>query len=180
MGKAAAAFKKLGVTDDQIGTSWKNVYPRYDYKSTPCIEIYAQLQECNPRSEIGGYRASNSLSVTINSNRDVGKVINATFAAVANNVNGAYFFVSKERQQEIRDGLIQKATENAKSRAYKVAAAADMSRTGVKSINLNDVYFPLCYKDIAQQASGSLTQRLPGQQQVSMKFQVTFQGLEWT
>lgn len=174
MDKVIAALKELGIKDDQISTSWYSVYPTYDYKSPPCIEIYPQPPECNPRSEITGYTASNSLSVTLDANEDVGKVIDAAVAAGANNVNGAYFFVSDERQQSIRDGLIQKAIDNARSRADKAADAVHMSITGVKSINLNDVYFPVFFKDAAAEASGSSTQILPGQQQVSMTVQVTF------
>ncbi|HEX2614525.1 MAG TPA: SIMPL domain-containing protein, partial [Nitrososphaera sp.] len=98
----------------------------------------------------------------------------AAVAAGANNVNGAYFFVSDEKQQEIRDSLIEKAIDNARSRADKAASAVEMNITGVKSINLNDVYFPVFYKDFAQEASGATTPILPGQQQISMTVQVTF------
>ena len=174
MEKVIAALKELGIADEQISTSWYSVYPIYEYKSPPCIEIYPQPPECAPRSEITGYRASNSLSVTLDADEDVGKVIDAAVAAGANNVSGAYFFVSEERQAEIRDSLIERAIDSARSRADKAAAAVDMDITGVKSINLNDVYFPVLYKDFAQEASGASTQILPGQQQVSMTVQVTF------
>jgi uncharacterized protein YggE len=174
MDKVIAALKGLGIADDQISTSWYSVFPVYEYKSPPCIEIYPQPPECAPRSEITGYRASNSLSVTLDADQDVGQVIDAAVAAGANNVSGAYFFISDERQQEIRDSLIEKAIQNARSRADKAADAVNMEITGVKSIHLNDVYFPVFYKDVAQEASGASTPILPGQQQVSMTVQVTF------
>lgn len=174
MDKVIAALKGLGIADDQISTSWYSVFPVYEYKSPPCIEIYPQPPECAPRSEITGYRASNSLSVTLDADQDVGQVIDAAVAAGANNVSGAYFFISDERQQEIRDSLIEKAIQNARSRADKAADAVNMEITGVKSIHLNDVYFPVFYKDVAQEGSGASTQILPGQQQVSMTVQVTF------
>jgi uncharacterized protein YggE len=82
--------------------------------------------------------------------------------------------VSDERQQEIRDSLIEKAIDNARSRADKAADAVDMNVSGVKSINLNDVFFPVFYKDFAAEASGASTPILPGQQQISMTVQVTF------
>jgi uncharacterized protein YggE len=175
MEKVIAALKELGIADDQISTSWYSVYPIYEYRSPPCIEIYPQPPECAPKSEITGYRASNSLSVTLDADEDVGAVIDAAVGAGANNVSGAYFFVSEERQQELRDSLIEQAIQNARSRAEKAADAVDMDISGVKSINLNDVYFPVFYKDVAQEASGSSTTPiLPGQQQVSMTVQVTF------
>jgi Uncharacterized conserved protein len=131
-------------------------------------------QNAHQKSEITGYTASNSLSVTLDADEDVGKVIDAAVAAGANNVSGAYFFVSEERQQAIRDSLIEKAISNARSRADKAADAVDMNITGVKSINLNDVYFPVFFKEVAQDAGGASTQILPGQQQVTMTVQVTF------
>ena len=173
MEKVVAALKELGIADDEISTSWYSVYPIYEYKSPPCIEIYPQPPECAPRSEITGYRASNSLSVTLDADEDVGKVIDAAVAAGANNVSGVYFFVSEERQQELRDSLIEQAIDNARSRAEKAAEAVDMNIAGVKSINLNDVYFPVFYKDVAQEA-GVSTSILPSQQQVTMTVQVTF------
>lgn len=174
MEQVLAALEKLGIKDDQISTSWYNVYPVYEYRSPPCIDIYPQPPGCQPKSEITGYSASNSVTVTLDADAKVGEVIDAAVAAGANNVNGAYFFVSDGKQQEIRDSLIEKAIDNARSRADKAASAVDMDITGVKSINLNDVYFPVFYKDFAQEASGATTPILPGQQQISMTVQVTF------
>jgi uncharacterized protein YggE len=174
MDKVIAALKALGITDDQISTNWYSVYPTYEYRSPPCIEIYPQPPDCAPKNEITGYRASNSLSVTLDADADVGKVIDSAVAAGANNVSGAYFFVSDERQQEIRDSLIEKAITNARSRADKAADAVSMDISGVKSINLNDVFFPVFYKDFAAEANGASTPILPGQQQISMTVQVTF------
>jgi uncharacterized protein len=174
MEQVLAALEKLGIKDDQISTSWYNVYPVYEYRSPPCIDIYPQPPGCQPKSEITGYSASNSVTVTLDADAKVGEVIDAAVAAGANNVNGAYFFVSDEKQQEIRDSLIEKAIDNARSRADKAASAVNMDITGVKSINLNDVYFPVFYKDFAQEASGATTPILPGQQQISMTVQVTF------
>ena len=49
-----------------------------------------------------------------------------------------------------------------------------MSIDGVKSINLNDVYFPVFYKELAQSADGASTPIVPGQQEISQSVQVTF------
>jgi uncharacterized protein YggE len=113
--------------------------------------------------------------VTLDADEDVGKVIDGAVAAGATNVNGAYFFVSNERQEEIRNSLIEAAIDNARSRADKAAAAVEMEITGVKSINLNDVSFPVFYRDFAQSAAeGGSTPILPGQQEISQTVQVTF------
>lgn len=173
MEKVLAALRDLGVAENQISTNWYSVWPVYEWKSPPCIEVFPQPPECTPKSEVTGYAASNSVTVTLDADEDVGKVIDTAVAAGATNVNGAYFFVSTERQEEIRNGLIEEAIANARSRADKAAAAVDMQITGVKSINLNDVYFPVLYRDFAA-AEGASTPILPGQQEISQTVQVTF------
>ncbi|MGH9991397.1 MAG: SIMPL domain-containing protein [Nitrososphaera sp.] len=199
MDKVIQALKALGITDDQLSTNYFSVYPTYDYQYPPCIleegagsamtgsssdanssivrpEIYPPPPECQPKNVITGYRASNSLTVTLDGNADVGKVIDTAVGAGANNVGGAYFFVSQERQEQIREDLIEKAIANAESRANKAAAAAGLNVTGVKSINLNDVYFPRFEKALAT-ADGSIagsTPILPGEQVISMTVQVTY------
>lgn len=174
MEKVLAALKDLGIADDQISTNWYSVYPVYEWRSPPCIEIYPQPPGCESKSEITGYTASNSVTVTLDADEDVGAVIDTAVAAGATNVNGAYFFVSNERQEEIRDSLIAEAIASARSRADKAADAVNMEVLGVKSINLNDVYFPVFYKDFAQTAEGGSTPILPGQQEITMTVQVTF------
>jgi len=173
MEKILVALRDLGVADDQMSTNWYSVYPVYDWKSPPCIEIYPQPPECNPKNEITGYTASNSVTVTLDADKDIGTVIDAAVAAGATNVNGAYFFVSTEKQEEIRSSLIKDAIANASSRADKAAEAVNMEISGVKSINLDDVYFPVFYKEVAQ-ADATSTPILPGQQEISMTVQVTF------
>lgn len=178
MKKVLAALKDLGITDDQISTNWYSVYPVYSsiepVNVCRVMEGYPVPPECYVNQEITGYIASNSVTVTLDAGEDVGKVIDEVVAAGATNVNGAYFFVSAERQEEIRSSLIEDAIDNARGRADTAAAAVDMEITGVKSINLNDIYFPVFYKDFAVVEGASSTPILPGQQEVSMMVHVTF------
>lgn len=174
MEKVLAALRDLGLEDDQISTSWYSVYPTHEWRSPPCIEIYPQPPECDPKNEITGYTAHNSITVTLDADEDVGSVIDGAVAAGATNVDGASFFVSTERQEELRNGLIKDAIDNARVRATSAAAAVDMEISGVKSINLNDVYFPIFYRDFSLEQAGASTPILPGQQEISMTVQVTF------
>ena len=106
---------------------------------------------------------------------DFGGVIDEAVVGGDSKVSGAYFFVSEERQQELRDSLIEQAIQNARSRAEKAADAVDMDISGVKSINLNDVYFPVFYKDMAAGAAeGTSTQIMPGEQEVTMSVNAVF------
>jgi len=191
--KVITALKAIGIKDDQISTSYDNVYPVYEMVYPPCIlegqskagsanlsrgaipDIYPQPPACKAKNEIVGYKASNSLSITVDASQDIGGVIDASINAGANNINGAYFFVSEERQHKIRDSLIENAINNAKDRAQKAANAVSMNITGVQSINLNDVNFPIYFKNFeSRDASSAGTQILPGEQEISTSINITF------
>ncbi len=179
MAKVISALRALGISEDQISTSYYNVYPVYEYRhpTEPCILIYPPPPECQPKNVITGYRASNSLTVTLDAAGDVdaGKVIDAAIEAGVNSVNGVFFFVSQEKQQEIRDGLIREAIASARHRAEIAASAVGMEITGVQSINLNDVYFPVYSRgafDVV--AESAPTPILPGEQEISNTVSVVF------
>lgn len=177
--KIIAALKALGISEDDMSTSSYSVYPVYSQISANACRVmegYPVPPECYVSQEITSYKASNSVSITLDAvgSVDAGEVIDTAIEAGANTVQGAYFFVSSESQEEIRGNLIADAIANARSRADKAAEAVNMEITGVKSINLNDVYFPVFYKELAQADGASSTQILPGQQEVSMTVQVTF------
>lgn len=176
-----AALKALGIPEAQISTSGYQVYPVYapydPVNVCKVMEGYPIPPECYVNGNtITGYKASNSLTVTLDvaGNIDGGKVIDTAIAAGANNVNGVYFFMSSDKQEEVRDGLIAKAIENAKHRADVAATAAGMEVSGVQSINLNDVYFPYFSKAFDASLSGAPTQLQPGQQEVTMTVSVVY------
>ena len=176
MDKVIAALRALGISEDQISTSNYSVYPVYEYRqpTEPCIMIYPPPPECQPKNEITGYRASNSVTVTLDADGqiDAGEVIDTAVGAGANTVQGAYYFLSQERQMEVQEGLIQQAIENARQRATIAASAVGMGIDRVKSINLNDVYFPIFSRGAGLEAAD--TQILPGQQDVTMTVTVVY------
>ncbi len=171
-----AALKELGISENDISTSSYNVYPVYEYRQSAeaCIMIYPPPPECQLKEQISGYKASSSLSVTLDAagNIDAGEVIDTAIGAGANTVQGAFFFVSQERQEEIRDSLIPDAIANARHRADIAADAVGMNVSGVHSVNLNDVHFPIYSRGIELQAAD--TQILPGQQEVTMTVNVVY------
>jgi uncharacterized protein YggE len=124
---------------------------------------------------ITGYRSSSSLTVTLDAggNIDAGQVIDTAISAGANTVQGAYFFVSQQKQMEVQGGLINQAIENARQRATIAASAVGMGVDRVKSISLNDVYFPVFARD-ATASSSSAAQILPGQQEVTVTVNVVY------
>lgn len=182
MGNLTAALEDLGVPREQMGTSSYNLYPVYKAKTPEGVdsrmcEIYPLPPECQPGQEIAGYRVTNTLSVTLDVNGTIsaGEVIDAAVGAGANEVNGVLFFISDERQQQIRDTLVGEAIANARHRADIAAGALGTSITGVQSVTVNDLQFPIFSRGLglAESAAGG-TQLLPGQQQVSANVSITF------
>lgn len=181
MAQIIAALKELGISDEQIATSSYSVYPVYSYKDmvNACrvMEGYPIPPECYVEQEITGYKAVNSVTVTLDVEGDVdaSEVIDAAIGAGANNVNGVYFFVSQELQQEVRDSLIKEAIDNARHRAEIAADAVGHTVSGVQSINLSDVYFPPMFYDRSFFSEAAVsTPLLPGEQEVSMTVNVSF------
>jgi uncharacterized protein YggE len=183
-GQVIAALSGLGISENQIGTSTYSVLPIYEYRPPlqPCPEIYPPPPGCEPRQEIIGYSASNSVTVTLNVNAgvDAGQIIDASVQAGANNVNGLYFFVSPDRQEEIRDSLFRDAIASARQRANIAAEALGMTVSQVQSVDLREVFFPI-FRGLEEvstaEAADSVslpTPILPGEQEVSTTVSIVF------
>ena len=147
MQQVISALEKIGIYNSSISTSNFDVSPIYSENAPAklCPQVYPYPPQCEPGQVIVGYRASNSITVTlgVQSKIDPGMVVDTAVGAGANNINNAYFFISQERQQQIRDSLIKDAIANARERADTAASAIGMQVSGVQSVNLNDVYFPV-------------------------------------
>jgi uncharacterized protein len=187
------AIRALGIEENRIGTSSYTVLPIYEFiqPPQPCIEIYPPPPGCETRQEIIGYRATNTVTVTLDvpffrmttepaPDVNAGQVIDAAVTAGANRVDGIVFFISPNRQQEIRDTLIGDAIANARQRANIAAEALEMTISGVQSATVDPIDFPVFSVDV-QEASAAVadsvsapTQILPGEQEVSTTVRVVF------
>src|ERR671915_190247 len=187
------AIRGLGIDENRIETSGYSVSPIYEYiqPPQPCIEIYPPPPGCETRQEIIGYRATNTVAVTLDvpffrtvteSVPDVnaGQVIDGAVTAGANRVEGIVFFISPDRQEEIRDTLIGDAIANARQRANIAAEALEMTVSGVQSATINPPDFPVFSVDLQEGAAAAAdsvsapTQILPGEQEVSTTVSVVF------
>ncbi len=179
-----AAVIGLGINEDQIETSSYSLSPIYEYivPPQPCIEIYPPPPGCETRQEIIGYRASNTVTVTLDVTAELnaGQVIDAAIGAGANRVDGIVFFISPDTQQQIRDTLIRDAIASARQRANIAAEALGMTISGVQSATLNPIDFPVYSLDLREGAAAQAesvsapTPILPGQQEVSTTVSVVF------
>jgi uncharacterized protein YggE len=169
-------LKELGLNTNQISTSYFNVYPVYEYRKVEaCIMIYPPPPECGGQVLVG-YRVTNTITVTAPASENIGKVIDTAINAGANQVQSVSYFVSEEVQRQMSNELIEQAVLNAKVKAEKALAPLNMQIVGVKSLNLNDVYYPVYRYDKAVLAEGvaAPTPILPSEQQVSASVSVTF------
>ena len=194
-GRVITALRGLGITEDRIETSSYSVSPIYEYipPAEQCIQIYPPPPGCETRQEIIGYRAVNTVTVTLDvpffrvateSVPDVnaGQVIDAAVGAGANRVDSVTFFISPDRQEEIRGTLVGEAITNARQRANIAVEALQMTITGVSSAEINPIDFPIYTVSLrdaagAGEAAGAVsapTQILPGQQEVSTTVKVVF------
>jgi uncharacterized protein len=194
-GQVITALRGLGIVEDRIETSSYSVSPIYEYTqpAEPCIQIYPPPPGCETRQEIIGYRATNTVTVTLDvpffrvateSVPDVnaGQVIDAAVGAGANRVDSVTFFISPDRQEEIRGTLVGEAITNARQRANIAVEALQMVITGVSSVEINPIDFPIYTVSLrdaagAGEAAGEVsapTQILPGQQEVSTTVNVVF------
>ncbi len=188
-----AAVRELGIDENRLETSSYSVLPIYEYiqPPQPCIEIYPPPPGCETRQEIIGYRATNTVTVTLDvpffrmvtqpaPDVNAGQVIDAAVTAGANRVDGIVFFISPDRQQEIRDTLIGDAIANARQRANIAAEALEMTVSGVKSATIDPIDFPVFSvglqesSAVAADSISAPTQLLPGEQEVSTTVNIVF------
>lgn len=172
------ALTELGISEEQMATSSYNLFPVYSdvQQDEACIAIFPPPPGCEPDSVITGYRASSSLTVTLDAEGEVdaGTVIDTAIGAGANNVSGVFFFISQEKQQEIRDGLIADAIADARHKADVAAAALEMEVSGIQSVSLADVHFPIISRGAEALQLDAATQILPGEQEVTSTVSITY------
>ncbi|MFY3740611.1 MAG: hypothetical protein HMLIMOIP_001052 [Candidatus Nitrosomirales archaeon] len=164
-------LKALGLSTDEISTSYYNIYPVYEYPPV----IY-EKDIPRPQSPVlVGYRVTNTIIITTSASEDVGATIDAAVDAGANQVQGVSFFVSEEVQGQMNKQLIEQAVLDARAKAQSALSPLNMQIVGVKNINLNDVYFPVySYDKAALEGGAAPTPILSSQQQVSASVSVTF------
>ena len=162
-------LKAEGLPDSAIETTGVQVYPL----EAPVIEPMPSTTEpATPR--VTGYRAQNTVQVTITKLDTVGSIYAAAIEAGANNVSGPIWRLSDD-SAAINDAL-KKAVDSAKGKADALAAAAGASVGGVLSLSDNASAVPLVnYYGAADSAAkaGSVSAPPVQQQQLEVTAQVT-------
>ena len=161
------AIKAVGIADADIRTSGYSIYPVYDDTSS----IFGR--------KVKTYRVTNSVQVTIRDVTKTGEVIDAAVAAGANQVDSIMFMVSEELEQSLRNEVLGKAVRKARADADIVAAAAGVTITGIKEINVGSYYPPVYYENARSagmdtKAVSAPTPVEPGQVTISAQISATY------
>lgn len=161
------AIKAVGIADADIRTSGYSIYPVYDDTSS----IFGR--------KVKTYRVTNSVQVTIRDVTKTGEVIDAAVAAGANQVDSIMFMVSEELEQSLRNEVLGKAVRKARADADIVAAAAGVTITGVKEINVGSYYPPVYYENARSagmdaKVASAPTPVEPGQVTISAQISATY------
>lgn len=134
MSSVIDAIKKTGIIESEISTSSLNIYPVYDQHVDEITNVYTQ--------KLVGYRVSNILSVDTKKIDTAASIIDNAASAGVNRVDNVYFTLSPETHLKIKDDLLEKAINNAKSKAEKALVPLDHSIIGVKSVSLSEFAIP--------------------------------------
>ena len=121
MQAAIDALVGLGISHDDIRTSRLSVSPVSDQRNN---------------SVITGYRATNSVQVTLRDLDRVGSIVDAVTAAGANRVDSVTFAV--ENPEAPKNQARAQAMQNARTKADQLASLSGVRIVGIKSIEESD------------------------------------------
>jgi len=123
MTQVVAALKKAGIAAKDIQTSGLNLNPQYVY-------------EPNAPPRLSGYQASNQVTVTVRDLAGLGRAVDATVGAGANQVNGISFGLANPAAAEDAarlaavKALQAKADLYAKATGHRIVRLAQLSEGG--------------------------------------------------
>ena len=162
-----AAILQAGIAEDDIQTSGINLYPVYEDRS---------LVQPGEQREVVGYRASNSVSITVHDIDRAGAVLDAAVGAGANQVGGVQFGLS-DSDTIVTDALIA-AVKNAQAKAQTIADTLGLKLGAAIMVNEEWIERPqargFAYAEAALDAGGFSAPVQGGTVSVTAHIRVTF------
>ena len=113
-----------GVSEACINTDYMNIYAVYDYS--------------NDQEQLTAYNANSTLAVKVTDMESVGMLIDASFSAGANTLNGITFSASNTDQAKTES--LRKAVADAKAKAETLAETSGLRITGLEAVSEGGVY----------------------------------------
>ena len=137
------AVRRAGIAREQVGTMNYNVNPSYRYYPD------------GRKPELTGYDATNTVRVEVRSLDLVGKVIDASLGAGANNISGMSFYASQ--LDATRREALGAATADARASAEAMAKAAGGSLGPLVSVTsqMNDAPRPMVMQTMAMRGKAA-------------------------
>lgn len=164
------AMTELGITKDNIVTTYTSVYPMYNY------------DDATGKRTITGYRSGTDLLVTTKDINNTGKYIDAALKAGATGTNGVSFSLSD--QSAYYGQALQVAVKNAEKSAASIAQAYGKPLGAVKNVtetSRNAYYVENAKMSMAREeavadtaASGGGTSISYGKIQITANISVTY------
>jgi len=119
-----AALEKAGIPKGKIQTTSFRLDPKYQYDKG--------------QRNLIGYTASNQIKVTLDDLSAVGKIIDTSISAGANNINNVTFTIKDEEPQKKQ--ALKQAFNNAREKARAIAQAAKIQLKKIKQIQESGTY----------------------------------------
>lgn len=135
MDAIASAIRDQEIPDKDIQTSTISVQPVYNYDRQP--------RDAADKPRIVGYKATNTVTVTIRDTGKIGPVIDAAYGAGANEINGVEFMLSDDLSSRIYKEALEKAVAEGSSKAKTIASAANISSLKLIRIAESGQYQPV-------------------------------------
>lgn len=168
MNSVVDALKALGIGEKNIRTSRVSVYPEYESIKPGVIREGSR--------EIVGYRAINTVEVTLLKVDEVGKIIDESIKAGANEVQNLYFKFSEDKSRDLYQGALKKAVEEAKQKADALSNAMGVRIVGPsKIIESGSTILPMTRAFAAEEIKAAPTPVSPGELEVSASVSIEYE-----
>lgn len=162
MNKVLNVLLSAGVKQNETSTSAFSISPNYNYSQG--------------RNIITGFTVSNSIQIESSKINDTARWIDTAISSGgATSINSIGFTLSDKKLQEIKNGLLNQAINNARNKADIAASAVGLKVLGIKSMYINEFEQPptppqpfLQKQSLATPAGANGTPIISGQQDVSV------------
>lgn len=163
--QVSSTLKSLGIDAKDIKTSSYYISPKYNYN--------------NGSSQINGYTASITLTITVRKLDTLNAAIDQATTAGANNVSGIQLTVDEDRQKELVKQARKEAIAEAKSKAQELASESGLSLGRLIDVQENGGYSPRPIYDTAMlktaDGQGGGTQIEAGSTDISSSVTLTYE-----
>ncbi|WP_231844926.1 SIMPL domain-containing protein [Methanocella arvoryzae] len=140
MSSVVAGIKSVGIPDRDIQTATISVEPEYASENP---SNSAMIYPPPAKQNITGYKATNTVTVTVRDLSKVGGVIDAATSAGSNEIQGVTFMLSDERQSRVYQEALQKAIMDGAAKAKNISSAAGITDYKLKSVSESGPGYPV-------------------------------------